>query len=604
MFSINDPKDLKSLKINELEKVASETRDFLVTSVSETGGHLGSNLGIVELTIAMHYAFDSPTDKIIFDVGHQCYVHKLLTGRASGFSTLRQKDGMSGFVKRAESIHDVWEAGHSSTSISAASGFAYARDLNNETSHVIACIGDGAMTNGMSMEALNHIAHMRQRVIIILNDNEKSIGNNVGFINDIFKNIRYSTDYNKTKRRVRKSLKHVPFGNKIGVGISTTKALIKNHVHASQTFFELLGYEYILVDNGHDFTKLFKAINFAKKHDGPIVIHVKTEKGRGYEFASKNSWHGVPPFNIETGKPKTEKKGISYSKVVANYLVNKIENDKNIVVITPAMGDGSELNEIANKYPKNFTDVGIAEEHALTFSAALALGGKKPFVSIYSTFLQRAYDQVHHDIIRQNANVVIGVDRAGLVGDDGETHQGIYDISMFSPIENIVICQGKDDYETRSLLEYCFEYEGPIIIRYPRGGAFEPSNEFANIIDMSWVIERKSKTKYIITYGNYVDELLAATINTDIGIINARFIKPIDDKLLLSIKDKEIYVVEEHVNIGSLSTLINNFYNENNICKIVNKFNLGESYVLQGNVNLLREDYELDAKTISMKVEK
>lgn len=604
MFSIKDPQDLKTLNIVELEKVASETRNFLINSVSKTGGHLGSNLGVVELTMALHYCFDSPKDKIIFDVGHQCYVHKLMTGRAEGFSTLRQFGGMSGFVKRGESIHDVWEAGHSSTSISAASGFAYARDLDQAKTHVVAVIGDGSMTNGMSMEALNHIAHLRQRVVIILNDNEKSIGNNVGFINDIFKNISYSTDYNKTKRKVRKTLKHVPLGNKMAKTISAGKAIIKNQVHSSQTFFELLGFEYLLVEEGHNFNKLIKALEFSKTVEGPIVIHVKTDKGRGYAPAVKNSWHGVPPFNVETGKPLSVKTGISYSKVVANYLENRLETDKDVVVITPAMGGGSELNAIEKRFTNNFTDVGIAEEHALTFAAALALAGKKPFVSIYSTFLQRAFDQVQHDIIRQNANVVIGVDRAGLVGDDGETHQGIYDISMFTPFEPMTICQGKDDFETRALLDYCFKTDGPMMIRYPRGGNFEACNDFEVITNTNWIVERSSNTKYIITYGNYVNELLNSNLDSDIGVINARFIKPIDKALLEEIKDKEIYVVEEHANTGALNTLISDYYNNSGCAKVITKLNFNSSFVLQGNVDLLKKDYQLDIDSLVERVEK
>jgi 1-deoxy-D-xylulose-5-phosphate synthase len=605
-FYINSPSDIKDKTQDELKVIAQDIREFLIKENSITGGHLGSNLGIVELTMALHIAFDSPTDKFLFDVGHQGYVHKILTGRASQFDTLRQYEGLSGFLKMKESAHDVWEAGHSSTSISGACGYAYARDLNKTKEHIVAVIGDGSMTNGMVVEAMNHISALNQKVIIILNDNEMSISSNVGFIDDILKNLQYNSEYEKTKNRVKKVLKYTPFGNKVAHFIASEKSKLKQRLNASESFFNLMGFEYYGPVDGHDFKKLNTVLEHAKNCEGPVLVHIKTEKGLGYEPAQSGSWHGTPAFDIATGIPKSVKTGISYSRLVANGLDLLMQKDEDIVVISPAMLGGSELDDLHAKYPNRLTDVGIAEEHAVTFAAGLALAGKKPFLSIYSTFLQRGYDQVFHDMIRQNTNVVIGLDRAGLVGDDGETHQGIYDISYLSHMHNITIAMGKDDVETLKLLELGFNTPGVYALRYPRGGSFITPESFpTNDIEYgTWDIVKKAKTKYVITYGsmvNHINDLL--TGNDEIGIINARFIKPLDEKMLKEILNFDLCVVEEHTHLGGLNTLINDFYNKMGCAKNLGTINLGDQFIEQGNVNVVLAANNLYGENLKNEIE-
>lgn len=590
---INSPEELKALTNDELIEQAQLIREFLIKKISKTGGHIGSNLGVVELTMALHYIFDSPTDKLIFDVGHQGYVHKIITGRADKFDTLRQYQGLSGFLKHAESEHDVWEAGHSSTSLSAAAGYAWARDLNNEKNHVVAIIGDGSMTNGMALEALNHLIELNSKVIIIVNDNEMSISNNIGYIDKILKDIQYSSNYMNTKREVYHILKYIPGGKSIGRGISSLKNLIKSKISSSQSFFNLMGFDYIGPVDGHDFSELFKALEHAKKATNSIVIHVKTKKGHGYQPAIDNNWHGVGPFDIETGKPIAVKKGCTYSSLISQHIDTLMAKYSQIVVITPAMLGGSELDHLNEKYPNRVTDVGIAEEHALTFAASLAQAKKIPFVAIYSTFLQRAYDQVFHDICRVNAHVVIGIDRAGLVGDDGETHQGIYDISFLSHMPNMTIVQGKDGIETLELFNYAFgTHNGPIGIRYPRGGAFtylDIKDELKTINSMEWVVEQNlDSEKVIITYGELVNTALEA-FSGKLKVINARFINVLDDKELKKLIGKEVFIVEEHSKYGALASLVALDYPQLNVIPI----NLKCEFVEQGNVNILKDRYDL-----------
>ncbi len=594
-IKVNSPEDLKGKSTEQLNQIALELREFLIQEVSKTGGHLASNLGIVELTMALHINFNSPIDKLIFDVGHQGYVHKIITGRRDEFSSLRQHNGLSGFLKTKESIHDVWEAGHSSTSISAATGFAYARDLNQETSHVVAIIGDGSLTNGMSLEAMNHIASLNQRVIIILNDNERSICKNVGFIDDILKNLQYSTEYETTKIKVKKTLRYIPLGDSLAKVISKSKAKVKQRINTSENFFNLMGFKYFGTVDGHSFEALNKALIHAKSFDGPTLIHVKTQKGRGYNPAIVGNWHGIAPFDIKTGDVVNKKPGISYSKVVANRLSKLMKVNQDIVVITPAMGAGSELIEIEKNFPNRYTDVGIAEEHALTFAAALALSGKRPFVSIYSTFLQRAYDQVFHDLSRQNANVVIGIDRAGIVGEDGETHQGIYDISFLSHMDNMTIAMGKNDYETEQLLELAFKTTGVFALRYPRGGDFKNNNTYLESINYgTWEMLKTAPKNYIITYGPNVERLIKIFKKDDnIGIINARFIKPLDAKMLLKLKTKNLFIIEEHIRIGGLNNLILDFYNQNNIKKTIGTLAFNDTFILQGKTDTVLKEQNM-----------
>ncbi len=604
--NIKGPEDIKTLSTEELKVLASEIRSFLVESTSKTGGHLGSNLGIVELTMALHYVFDSPTDKLIFDVGHQGYVHKILTGRAKDFSTLRQHQGLSGFLKMSESVHDVWEAGHSSTSISAACGYAYARDMDKQNNHVVAVIGDGSLTNGMALEALNHIAELKQKVIIVINDNEMSISSNVGFIANILKDLEYSSHYDETKEIVHKTLAKAPGGEAFARFISNFKRKLKSEINGAKSFFNTMGYKYYGPVDGHSYDALIKTLNKAKEIEGPVIVHVKTEKGKGYLPAERNQWHGVSPFDVETGKPLKAKTKISYSGLVAKSIHQLMDQDDDVVVITPAMLDGSELKVLKEKYPERVTDVGIAEEHAVTFSGALALAGKKPFVSIYSTFLQRSYDQVFHDLVRQKANVVIGIDRSGLVGDDGETHQGIYDISFLSHMPQITIAMGSTAKEIRSILQYAFNCEGVVAVRYPRGGSFEQEDIIADVVpitDTKWQILTPGTKKYIITYGPDVQEYKNAFDNDpEIGVINARFIKPIDTEMLQLISKHKLYIVEEHQRLGGLNSLINDYYVTNNISVETEVMAIDDIFVEQGNVSILKQENGIDPESVIKKV--
>ncbi len=599
---IKSPADIKKMSDQELIKTAENIREFLVESTAKTGGHLGSNLGIVELTMALHKSFDSPKDKLIFDVGHQSYVHKILTGRANRFDTLRQYQGLSGFLKMAESKHDVWEAGHSSTSISAACGFAYSRDMKGEDNHVVAVIGDGSLTNGMALEALNHIVELRQKVIIVINDNEMSISSNVGFIDNILKDLEKSVHYDNTKANVHKTLDYTPGGMTISRTISNMKNKLKSEINGAKSFFNIMGYKYFGPVNGHDFNDLADTFYAAKQFNGPVIVHVKTEKGRGYEPAKLNKWHGVAPFDPKTGISLKQKEGLSYSGFIAKAVHKQMDNHDDIAVITPAMLDGSELKLLKEKYPKRVTDVGIAEEHAITFAGALALDKVRPFVSIYSTFLQRGYDQVFHDLVRQNTNVVIGIDRAGLVGDDGETHQGIYDISFLSHMPNITIAMGKNPEEMQDLLNYGFNSSGVFALRYPRGGAIDSQiiDQGLNTIEKpSWTIETEGTKAYIIAYGpdvvTYTKEFADVP---EIGVVNARFIKPIDQEMLQEISDKQLFVAEEQQRLGSLNSLINDYYMMNKITVDLTVYAFNDCFVEQGNVDILKKANQVDVESV------
>lgn len=599
---------LKQMNNKQLNKTAYDIRQFLINSVSKTGGHLGSNLGIVELSMMLHYCFDSPKDKLIFDVGHQCYVHKIITSRADQFDTLRQFNGLSGFIKKEESIHDVWEAGHAGTSISAAAGFAFARDMNKTNDHVVCVIGDGSMTNGMAMEALNHISELQTKVILIINDNEMSISENIGFIDKLLKGINTSSNYYILKEKV--SAKLTKNNNKLGVKIDKSirniKNKIKSEISSTQNFFGVLGLKYFGVIDGHDFNELNKVLTKAKNYKGSCVIHVKTIKGKGYEPARQNQWHGIGKFNVKTGESLVKLNTHTYSSIVANSLDQIMQTDEDVIVITPAMIDGSELKDLKQKYPNRVTDVGIAEEHALTFSAALSLANKKPFISIYSTFLQRGYDQLFHDVIRHNCNVVIGIDRANLVGEDGETHQGIYDISFMSHMPNIKIMMGKNDIQTQQLLKLAFKIGGTCAIRYPRGGAFKKVESLSNIKDIEfgkWTISKKA-SKYIICYGPCVEKFELLTQDLDIGVINAIFIKPLDTEMLNTISESKIYVYEEHCSIGSLNSLISQYYQSIGKNCNIRQFNLGDNFILQGNVDVLKKNHNIDEKDVIDEIQK
>ena len=455
--NIKNPKFLKKLKINELEQLSNDIRKYIIDSVSKTGGHLSSNLGVVDLTIAIHKVFDSPKDKIIFDVSHQCYTHKILTGRANDFKNLRQLNGLSGFQKREESIYDSYEAGHSSTSLSAALGMALARDKQNKKENIIAIIGDGSMGNGLAYEALNHIGSTKTKLIIILNDNEMSISKNVGGLHNNLDKIRSNYKYNNAKDKTKNILNKVPvIGSKINTILKNIKSSIKKLYLKDGFLFEELGIKYYGPINGHDYKELIQYLEMAKKEPEPVLIHVITEKGKGYIHSEQDkigAWHGVGPFDIETGKfIKKEDNLVTWSEVISNHLINLTKRNKDIIVITPAMAGGSKLLKYKELYPDNFIDAGIAEEHALVLANGMSVQGLIPFVSIYSTFLQRGYDQVIHDIARMNTHVIIGIDRAGIVGEDGETHQGIYDLTFLLPIPNLIISTPKNSIEAGNIL--------------------------------------------------------------------------------------------------------------------------------------------------------
>ncbi|WP_054739267.1 1-deoxy-D-xylulose-5-phosphate synthase [Cellulosilyticum ruminicola] len=469
---IQSPSDIKNLNAEELEQLAKETRSFLVQSLSKTGGHLASNLGVVELTLALHYVFDSPCDKMVWDVGHQAYVHKLLTGRRKDFKTLRQMGGMSGFPKRRESEHDVFETGHSSTSISAALGMAKARDLAGEDYAVIAVIGDGALTGGMAFEALNNAGRGGSNLIVILNDNEMSISKNVGGLGKYLNHLRSSQDYLRVKADVEDVLHKVPVvGNHMVKTIKRTKESVKSFV-IQNTLFEQLGFTYFGPIDGHNLEELIHLFENVKSMSGPILIHLKTKKGKGYRIAEEkpSSFHGVSPFCIETGESLKKVGSQTFSGAFGQVMCELVVENPKVVGITAAMPEGTGLLEFAKRYPRHFFDVGIAEQHAVTFAAGMASNGYKPFVAVYSTFLQRAYDQISHDVCLQKLPVVLGVDRAGIVGEDGSTHQGIYDIAFLKNMPYMTILSPKLPEEMGAAMRYALSLEGPVAIRYPRGG--------------------------------------------------------------------------------------------------------------------------------------
>lgn len=615
ILDIKDPKFLKTLSIEELNQLAHDIREFLLETVSKTGGHLSSNLGIVEITIALHFVFDTPTDKILFDVGHQSYVHKILTGRAAKMHTLRQFNGLAGFQKRYESEYDCFEAGHSGTSLSTSLGMAIARDLNSENYNVVPVIGDAAIMSGPSLEALNQIGYEQKKLIIVFNDNNMSINKNVGALSKNFTKLRNARTYNSIKDEIKDFLKDKKYGNLIYNGIHNFKKLIKNQVIDSGIFKEF-NIEYIGPIDGHDISSLIRAFEVAKTKNMPCVIHCVTKKGKGYKYTEADTtglWHGVPKFDIKTGKflnecPKDYK---SYSKIVADAVEMNMSKNKDIVCITPAMITGSKLNNVFAKYPNRCFDCGIAEDHTLSFAAGLALNGKFPFVSIYSSFMQRAYDQLNQDISRARLPIVVGVDRAGLVGDDGETHHGVFDIALLRTLPYAIICQGKNSIEIENLIYTGFNQNDPFFIRYPRGQIKYLTNSKVKLIDIgSWeLFENTSKEKCtIITYGNYV-ELIQDLIVQDklpYNLINARFIKPIDKKLLLKVarKKKPIFVYTNEILKGGLGDEILEFLNQNNISVPVHIMGIDDVFATHGSNIQLIESLNLDIKTLLKNIEK
>lgn len=617
LTKISSPSFLKNLNKSQLEMLASEIRKFLIEKCSVTGGHIGPNLGVVELTIAMHRAFNSPEDKFLWDVGHQAYVHKILTGRADQFDSLRQYKGLSGFPKRNESEHDEWETGHSSTSLSAAMGMAAARDIKKQNYHIVPVIGDGALTGGMALEALNHIGHEKTKMIVVLNDNEMSIAPNVGALHTILGRLRTAKEYSKAKDELESLVKKIPvLGGKLAATAERVKDSLK-YLVVSGVFFEEMGFKYLGPIDGHDIESLEKTFENAKNYNGPVLVHVITKKGKGYKPAEEDTvgtWHGTGPYKIETGDfVKSKSVAPSWSSLIAESVQKLMRENENIVTITPAMVVGSKLEGIQKEFPERFFDVGIAEQHAATMAAGLATQNMKPFLSIYSTFLQRAYDQVLHDIARQNLNVFIGIDRAGLVGADGETHQGVFDIAFLRHIPNMVIMMPKDENEGQHMVKTAIDYnDGPIALRYPRGNGLGVSldEEMKAIPIGSWEVLKEGEDAVILTFGTTIPMALQASEQLEangvsVKVVNARFIKPLDENMLHEIMAKNIPIltVEEAVLAGGFGSSILEFANDHHYSVPIERIGIPDVFVEQGEVDLLLDELHITKEAIVNKIQ-
>lgn len=605
---INEPKDLKALSIEEKEKLAEEIRQKILNIVSKNGGHLASNLGVVELTIALHTIFNTPTDKIIWDVGHQSYVHKILTGRKDQMDTLRQYKGLAGFPKTCESEYDVFNTGHSSTSISVGIGMARARDLLKENYNVISVIGDGSLTGGMAEEALNDAGTSKTKLIVILNDNEMSISKNVGGIPTFLSKLRTRKFYTKANSRVKRFTLKIPkVGEKIVDLVQRGKKTIKQ-IFIPNMYFEDIGFTYLGPVDGHNIEKLENILKIAKEVKGPVLVHIITKKGKGYKIAEENpdKFHGISPFNIETGEKLAPSKK-DYSKVFGEKLVELAKKDEKIVAVTAAMKDGTGLKEFAKEFPNRFFDVGIAEQHAVGLVAGMAKAGLKPVLPLYSSFLQRGYDQLIHDVALQNIPVTICIDRAGLVGNDGETHHGIFDMSFASAIPNLTIMAPKDFKELEEMLEFGINFNGPVLIRYPRGG--EGKNKIEKndkiVLGKSELI-KEGKDISIIAIGKMVDRAIEVSNilkeqDIDAEIINVRFLKPLDkENIIKSIeKTKKVVTMEDGILNGGLYTNILDLINRSNIENVrIIPIGYDDCFVTHGSVDDLEKEMKTDTKSI------
>lgn len=607
------------MSINELNKLSQDIRQFLIEKLSKTGGHIGPNLGVVELTIALHKEFNSPTDKIIWDVGHQSYVHKILTGRACEFDTLRQYKGLCGFPKRVESEHDVWETGHSSTSLSAAMGMAVARDIKGAKDFVIPVIGDGALTGGMALEALNHIGHEKKDMIVILNDNEMSIAPNVGALHHVLARLRTAGKYNWVKDELEYLLKKIPaVGGKLAATAERVKDSLK-YLLVSGVFFEELGFTYLGPIDGHNFEDLFETLQYAKKTKGPVLVHVITKKGKGYTPAEKDTvgtWHGTGPYKIETGDfVKPVNAPPAWSAVVSETVRKLAKKDNRIVAITPAMPVGSKLEKFAKEFPERMYDVGIAEQHAATMAAGLATQNMKPFLAIYSTFLQRAYDQVVHDIARQNLNVFIGIDRSGLVGADGETHQGVYDIAFLRHIPNMVLMMPKDENEGQHMVNTAIQYDdGPIALRYARGnGLGVKMDEDLKVIPIgTWEVLRPGSDAVILTFGTTIQMALEAAEmlekeDISVRVVNARFIKPLDNDMMHQILGSNLPVltIEESVLMGGFGSAVLEFAGDHQYHDArIDRMGIPDQFIEHGSVSDLLREIGMTAENVVERIHK
>lgn len=603
---IKSSSDLKKMDLTSKKKLASEIREYILDVVSKNGGHLASNLGVVELTIALESVFDVSRDKIVWDVGHQCYTHKIINGRYEEFKTLRKFKGLSGFPKTSESLTDAFNTGHSSTSISAAMGFAKARDIRHKKNHVVAVIGDGALTGGMAMEALNHVGSSNTNMIVVLNDNEMSISKNIGGINKLLTRLRSKKNYTRSNQLGRNVVLRIPVVGGLFVKlVSKLKTSVKNVIIPGM-YFEEIGFRYLGPVDGHDINTLEKLLSRAKELDGPILIHVLTKKGKGYSIAEDNpdKFHGVSAFDLETGKSLSQKKK-DYSKVFGDKLVNMAKKNKKIVAITAAMKDGTGFGEFAAKYPERFFDVGIAEGHALTFAAGLAREGLIPFVSIYSSFYQRAYDQIIHDICLQELPVVMCVDRAGIVGNDGETHQGLYDMAFFRLIPNLTIMAPKDFSELEEMMEFAVNLEKPVVIRYPRGGESGVKFTSKPLKYGKSEVVRKGNDLSIIAIGNKVSRAMevAELLDNDgisSEVINCRFLKPLDTRTIGDSlkKTAKCIVIEDGTVIGGLSSAITELILEKRLDVDFSSYAYPDKFIKHGSVEELEKQNKVDAKSI------
>ena len=608
---IKEANDVKQLSLSECEQLAQEIRDFLIRSLSETGGHLASNLGVVELTIALHRFLHFPEDKLVWDVGHQAYTHKILTGRKEQFATLRKTGGLSGFPKRKESDCDAFDTGHSSTSISAGLGLVQARDLKGENYQVVSVIGDGALTGGMAYEALNNAAELKKNFIIILNDNEMSITRNVGGMSSYLDHIRMAAPYTELKMGVTNALKKIP---KVGDGmvdaLHKTKSSIKQLVIPGM-LFENMGLTYLGPMDGHDMRQLGKVLQEAKRKQGPVLIHVLTEKGRGYEPAMRHParFHGAAPYEIETGLPKSNGNP-SYTDIFSTVMRKFGDREPDVVAVSAAMVPGTGLKRFGNMFPERLFDVGIAEEHAVTFAAGLALGGLRPVVAIYSSFLQRAVDQILHDVCMQNLPVVFAVDRAGLVGSDGETHHGCFDLSYLSMMPNMTVMAPKNKWELSDMLKFAIRQKSPVAIRYPRGEAYTGLEDYRAPIEMGKAeILEKGKEIAILAVGNMVRTAVQVTENLrncgyEPTLVNMRFVKPLDMDLLEILREDHSLIVtmEENVKSGGFGEQVMTYYGSRLHSPAVRIVAIEDKFVPHGSVEDLMHQQQMDSASVTERI--
>lgn len=607
------PEDLKTMSERDLELLTYEIRDFLIEKVSKTGGHLASNLGVVELTIAMHRVFDSPMDKMVWDVGHQSYVHKILTGRAASFDSLRRLNGISGFPKREESVHDMFDTGHSSNSISAAMGYAAARDLDGDDYSVIAVIGDGALTGGMAYEALNNAGSSQSKMIVILNDNEMSIDKNIGGISQHLSKLRASQAYLDFKKQLKKTLRGIPgVGEGLYSGIEHIRDSVKYAI-VPGAIFEQLGFKYYGPVDGHNIHDLIEVLSFAKMLEGPVLIHAITKKGKGYRNAENNpgKFHGIGAFDPTTGNVLAESQNLSYSLIFGNKLVQLAGDNPKIVAVSAAMVDATGLGKFAQKYPDRIFDAGIAEAHAVTFAAGLAASGYRPVVAIYSTFLQRAYDQILIDVCMQNLPVIFAIDRAGNVGADGETHHGVFDLSYLTHMPNLTVLAPKDGKELADMLDYALTLGGPCAIRYPKGEAVDCQTEISNpVIDGTAERLRNGDEVEIFAVGKMVAVGIEVckklrSRGIEAGLTNVRFVKPFDKAAVLSAADKvkKLVTLEDNVLEGGYGAMVNGLLAEEGK-SAVKVLNIGwpDKFIEQGSTAELFEKYGLDPESIAERV--